>query len=226
MSSGDRLCECVSRGDAVAVIALLDSGVDPNYPSKLDGWTPLHWACKQSNIHMVSLLLSRGADTTIKTRSGLAARDLTSSFEIVALLQANESPSISPDYRSDRLPYDLPHNMVNKSEQVNQHSVQVIKVRIANSTDTDFIEIELPTLAATYLNLVKICCQELGITPEQVHRIRKLPDTRIRCDADVRRLKPLQELEVVLRECPSVLNMVSTNIYPSISTNKNQTVLY
>lgn len=38
MSSGDRLCECVSRGDAVAVIALLDSGVDPNYPSKLDGW--------------------------------------------------------------------------------------------------------------------------------------------------------------------------------------------
>lgn len=44
----------------------------------------------------------------------------------------------------------------------------VIKVRIANSTDTDFIEIELPGVAATYKNLVRICCQELEVPPEQV----------------------------------------------------------
>ena len=45
----------------------------------------------------------------------------------------------------------------------------VIKVRIANSADTDFIEIELPGVAATYKNLVRICCQELEVSPEQVN---------------------------------------------------------
>lgn len=72
------------------------------------------------------MLLSRGADVTLKTRSGQTARDLSSSFEVVALLQANESPSISPDYRSDRMHYDLSHSMLNKNEPIlnNSHSMQ------------------------------------------------------------------------------------------------------
>lgn len=60
----------------------------------------------------------------------------------------------------------------------------------------------------------------------KVNRVRKLPDTRIRSDADVRRLKPFQELEVVLKESTLSLHLPSNNIYPSISSNKNQTVLY
>lgn len=88
--------------------------------------TALHWACKLSNVAIASLLLSRGADVTLKTRSGQTARDLSSSFEVVALLQANESPSISPDYRSDRVQYDLPHNTHNKNEPIlnNSHAMQ------------------------------------------------------------------------------------------------------
>lgn len=44
----------------------------------------------------------------------------------------------------------------------------IVKVRIANSSDTDFIEIEIPSVAATYKNLLRICCQELEVPHDQV----------------------------------------------------------
>ncbi|KAM6193938.1 ankyrin repeat domain-containing protein 40-like [Sarcoramphus papa] len=74
----------------------------------------------------------------------------------------------------------------------------VLKVRIQNLRDNDFIEIELDRQELTYQDLLRVSCCELGINPEQVEKIRKLPNTLVRKDKDVARLQDFQELELVL----------------------------
>uniref|UniRef100_A0A803SVV4 Ankyrin repeat domain 40 n=1 Tax=Anolis carolinensis TaxID=28377 RepID=A0A803SVV4_ANOCA len=76
----------------------------------------------------------------------------------------------------------------------------VLKVRIQNPKDNDFIEIELDREDLTYQGLLRVSCCELGINPEQVEKIRKLPNTCVRKDKDVTRLQDFQELELVLEE--------------------------
>ncbi|CAM5155995.1 unnamed protein product [Eretmochelys imbricata] len=76
----------------------------------------------------------------------------------------------------------------------------VLKVRIQNLTlrENDFIEIELDRQELTYKELLRVSCSELGINPEHVEKIRKLPNTVLRKDKDVARLQDFQELELVL----------------------------
>ncbi|NWH72950.1 ANR40 protein, partial [Piaya cayana] len=74
----------------------------------------------------------------------------------------------------------------------------VLKVRVQSLRDTDFIEIELDRQELTYRDLLRVSCCELGVSPEQVEKIRKLPNTLVRKDKDVARLQDFQELELVL----------------------------
>ncbi|XP_042688904.1 ankyrin repeat domain-containing protein 40-like [Centrocercus urophasianus] len=74
----------------------------------------------------------------------------------------------------------------------------VLKVRVQNLRDDDFIEIELDRQELTYQDLLRVSCCELGINPQHVERIRKLPNTVLRKDKDVARLQDFQELELVL----------------------------
>ncbi|KAM6473424.1 ankyrin repeat domain-containing protein 40-like isoform 2-T2 [Liasis olivaceus] len=74
----------------------------------------------------------------------------------------------------------------------------VLKVRVQNLKENDFIEIELDRKKLTYQDLLRVCCCELGINSEQVEKIRKLPNTLLRKDKDVARLLNFQELELVL----------------------------
>ncbi|XP_077184087.1 putative ANKRD40 C-terminal-like protein isoform X2 [Paroedura picta] len=76
----------------------------------------------------------------------------------------------------------------------------VLKVRVQNSKENDFIEIELNREKMTYQDLLRVSCCELGVNPEQVEKIRKLPNTLVRKDKDVARLQDFQELEFVLEE--------------------------
>lgn len=99
----------------------------------------------------------------------------------------------------------------------------VLRVRMHGSNDPDFIEIEIPRWRLTYNHLLTTCCNELEILESQVERIRKLPNTRLRKDSDVKRLRDYHSLEIVLK---APLNSdKSANSYQSIST-KNQTILY
>lgn len=100
----------------------------------------------------------------------------------------------------------------------------ILKVKIHGSSDPDYIEIEIPRWKLTYNNLLKICCEELQIVESDVERIRKLPDTRLRKDSDVRRLKEYHSLEVVLKS--PISGEKALNCYQSISSCKNQTILY
>ncbi|XP_058021723.1 ankyrin repeat domain-containing protein 40 [Ahaetulla prasina] len=76
----------------------------------------------------------------------------------------------------------------------------VLKVRIQNCTlkENDFIEIELDRQELTYKELLRVSCCELGVNPEHVEKIRKLPNTVLRKDKDISRLQDFQELELVL----------------------------
>ncbi|XP_062979285.1 ankyrin repeat domain-containing protein 40-like [Elgaria multicarinata webbii] len=74
----------------------------------------------------------------------------------------------------------------------------VLKVRVQNPKEHDFIEIELDKKELTYQDLLRVSCCELGVNPEQVEKIRKLPNTLMRKDKDVARLHNFQELELVL----------------------------
>ncbi|XP_051014918.1 putative ANKRD40 C-terminal-like protein [Acomys russatus] len=74
----------------------------------------------------------------------------------------------------------------------------VLKVRIQNSKENDFIEIELHRQALSYQNLLQVSCCELGIPPEQVEKMRKLPNTLLRKDKDIQRLQDFQEIELLL----------------------------
>ncbi|MEJ1275596.1 hypothetical protein NN561_006493 [Cricetulus griseus] len=78
----------------------------------------------------------------------------------------------------------------------------VLKVRIQNPSlqENDFIEIELDRQELTYQELLRMSCCELGVNPDQVKKIRKLPNTLLRKDKDVARLQDFQELELVLND--------------------------
>ena len=51
----------------------------------------------------------------------------------------------------------------------------------------------------TYENLVSLCCHEFDIEAHNTKRVKKLPNTIIRNDKNVKRLLPFQELEIVLK---------------------------
>ena len=72
----------------------------------------------------------------------------------------------------------------------------ILRVRKSGNKDSDFVEVELPSL--TYSSLLKSCCEELEVELQDVAKIRKLPNIWVRKDKDVQRLKEGQELEIIL----------------------------
>lgn len=73
----------------------------------------------------------------------------------------------------------------------------VLKVRIADQSHTDFIEVELDMEGRTMDSLLNLLCTELQLSKDSIAKIRKLPNTILRKDKDVKRLIDFQEIEVV-----------------------------
>ncbi|XP_026950578.1 putative ANKRD40 C-terminal-like protein [Sagmatias obliquidens] len=71
-------------------------------------------------------------------------------------------------------------------------------IPVSNMKMHDFIQVELDRQELSYQNLLKVSCCELGINPEQVEKIRKLPNTLLRKDKDILRLRDFQEVELIL----------------------------
>ncbi|XP_037333007.1 ankyrin repeat domain-containing protein 40 [Pungitius pungitius] len=82
----ERLREASAIGDIDEVRTLVESGVNVNSQNEINGWTCLHWACKRNHKHIVSYLLSYGADQEILTAKDELASQLTSKPEIKRLL--------------------------------------------------------------------------------------------------------------------------------------------
>ena len=89
--------------------------------------------------------------------------------------------------------------VTNASPLLSQNSSPIlVKVRISEGSDQDFIEVEVPSL--TYQSLLLSVCEELELAPSKVTKIRKLPNVLVRKDKDVQRLKEGQELEVITHD--------------------------
>jgi len=258
----EQLREAACIGDTEAVRELINIGVDVNAKHAINGWTPLHWACKRNCVDVVVLLLKNGADRNVTSDKGETAASVTTNPYILQLLGAQqefsgavqESPRFVPNYLKNpplTSKVDLGYSYQDKVKPqetfvpVSQEEL-VLKIRVANSNDPDFIEVDISRNALTYRNLIKLCCDELEINEAQVEKLRKLPNTKIRRDKDVQRLQNYQEIEVVLYT-PTIKNIsgtsdiahvvhkpmqngstvpiTPTNNYQSIS-KKDQTILY
>nr|XP_020472106.1 ankyrin repeat domain-containing protein 40 isoform X2 [Monopterus albus] len=128
----ERLREASAIGDIDEVRTLVESGVNVNSQNEINGWTCLHWACKRNHKHIVSYLLSCGADKEILTAKDELASQLTSKPEIKRLLgvEMEEVPEVKeselpiiPNYLSN--PPFMYSKMDNKSEVIlEQHLTQ------------------------------------------------------------------------------------------------------
>lgn len=128
----ERLREASAIGDIDEVQTLVESGVNVNSQNEINGWTCLHWACKRNHKHIVSYLLSCGADKEILTAKDELASQLTSKPEIKRLLgvEVEEVPEVKepelpiiPNYLSN--PPFMYSKMDNKAELIlAQHLTQ------------------------------------------------------------------------------------------------------
>ncbi|XP_012285950.1 ankyrin repeat domain-containing protein 40 [Orussus abietinus] len=251
----DRLREAASLGDHDVVSDLLKAGVDVNARQSINGWTPLHWASKRGHYRVAALLLRHGADKNIKSNRGEDAVAVCNSTGVLSLLASDMQPlrrskDLEPGYpiASDpKLCFNVHYdsgdsNMRNETSSSlvstnTNDEVLVLKIRIAETSDPDFIEVELPRNNLTFDGLKQVCCEELDIDIGHIVKIRKLPNTKMRNDKDVQRLLNFQHIEVVTHSTGSggstqVVNGTSsvqpstpTNAYQSIS-KRAQTILY
>ncbi|XP_022907960.1 ankyrin repeat domain-containing protein 40-like [Onthophagus taurus] len=246
-SAEEKLREASALGDIEGIQNLLAQNVDVNAKNSINGWTALHWATKRNHETVVRILLSNGADSKLENQKGERPSNLSKNPSILNLLEP-PTASDSNDSGEDNLKFtpnyikNAPLNgQVDLGTKLRQRHPDfstmpttalpaaqsdddlVLKIRVFGSSDPDFIEIEVPRWKLTYNGLQKICCEELEICESQVERIRKLPNVRLRKDADVKRLMDFQCLEIVLKP---PLNEKLSNSYQSISTHKDQTILY
>nr|XP_023027255.1 ankyrin repeat domain-containing protein 40-like [Leptinotarsa decemlineata]XP_023027256.1 ankyrin repeat domain-containing protein 40-like [Leptinotarsa decemlineata]XP_023027257.1 ankyrin repeat domain-containing protein 40-like [Leptinotarsa decemlineata] len=234
----EKLREAACVGDSEAVINLLTQNIDINSQNSVNGWTALHWACKRGNDDIAKILIENGADQSIRNFKGLTPSEVCyPESEQIGNQQDQTGLRYTPNYLKNpsinsqvdigsriRTKHSDLAKMPTTSLPTSQSDDLVLKVRIHGSSDPDFIEVEIPRWKLTFGSLLKICCAELDIPENQVERIRKLPDTRLRRDSDVKRLKDNQALEIVLKSPAN--GDKSVNCYQSISTCKNQTILY
>ena len=76
-----------------------------------------------------------------------------------------------------------------------EHGERVIKVKL--NGDEDFIEIDIPK-DCTLEFLLDILSKELEIFVSEIVEPRKLPNTLIRNDKGIKRLRNLREIEMVV----------------------------
>ncbi|KOX68897.1 Ankyrin repeat domain-containing protein 40 [Melipona quadrifasciata] len=208
----ERLRKAACVGDTDIVQELLNLGVDVNARQSYNGWTALHWACKKGYLDVAALLLKNGADKNIRSDIGETPAFLCNNPQILQLL---DMPLAVPNDSSRVLNEPAVHNVIPKyikSDYVHgsvdsgiprirnnglYQDELVLKIRIADAPDPDFIEIELQQNDLTYQALIRICCQELNVDPNQIIKLRKLPNTRLRKDEDIQRLQNLKLLQML-----------------------------
>ncbi|KAI9303344.1 ankyrin repeat-containing domain protein [Cunninghamella echinulata] len=96
------LREVCALGNIKAVQHYIQAGVNLNSQNKMNGWTALHWASHRGQEDIVRLLLSNGANTSLKTNKGQTALDLCNSDKypnVKTMLEAQqvEATNIGPE---------------------------------------------------------------------------------------------------------------------------------
>lgn len=97
--AADALPDLINKGERVAALELINSGVDVNQRS-VDNTTALHWAVYQKDLALVQLLLQQGADPNLQNNYGASPVTVASEHGdyniMLALIEAGgdvESPN-------------------------------------------------------------------------------------------------------------------------------------
>ena len=105
------------------------------------------------------------------------------------------------------------------------YSQKILRVRIANSNEKDFVEIYAPSVNS-FDELMKQMLFHLGMdTDTTVRKVRKLPNTVIRDNGDVQRLCNNDELELILAQDP-MKPTASTSGYKAAVSPKQIDIVY
>ncbi|CAH8450665.1 unnamed protein product [Heterobilharzia americana] len=185
---GEELNEACSIGVLEEVVKLVTIGADVNHQNKVNGMTPLHWAYTRKHQNIIDYLLSRGADPDITRSDGKKPHEMQETIKTSFVPNYLESPS-------------FPYVKINQNDHPVQSSClheSILKIRLAQSEEEDFYEFEAPVQTCSYDHFIQIISKELNIIPDKIKKIRKLPNTVVRCETDLRRLSNGTELEVVL----------------------------
>ena len=202
-NADEKLREAASNGDKNMLNRLIREGAEINSQNKMNGWTALHWAAKRGHLNLVCILLEHRAETSIKNFLGETAADVAFNESIRKLInsgyyntssrylalekyvQTETCPVYGTTFKSD----------ISTISNASNFQELVLKIRMEN--DSDFIEVELNLGNLTFQSLVRLCCLEMNINSDDIFKIRKLPNTIIRKDKDVKRLHQFQELEII-----------------------------
>ena len=170
------------------------------------------------------MLLENGADPEILNNTGQSPSDVAIDVDVKQYLEHGNirETGVSPPPSENNLvhlqfPLPIKEEAVPKkvakiqnfklskaqeSTKTTQEKCKILKIRLGQITDPDFIEIDLPESQWTYNDLLEVMLNELCIEdqPESqnVDRIRKLPNTKLRRDIEVQRLEDYTELELIL----------------------------
>ena len=122
---------------------------------------------------------------------------LTEDFQAVSLA-ASEETSNGCNTSDQKMPATV--SSCSASSSPSSSLPLLVKARLAESGESDFVEVEVEPMS--FQTLLRACCEELEVPMVEVSKIRKLPNVIVRKDQDVQRMKTGQELEIVLKPLP------------------------
>ncbi len=76
----------IKRGDATALVAALDGGLNPDFSNE-NGWSLLMLTAVEGSVPLGQILLDRGADPTKKNSRGDTALSIATSRQHTAFLE-------------------------------------------------------------------------------------------------------------------------------------------
>eukprot|EP00937_MAST-01D_sp_MAST-1D-sp2_P002832 g2832.t1 len=88
IEGGTALHDAAERGNMKCVIKLLDAGVAVDQLNTDTGYTALMWASVGGRTEVVQLLLSKGADKSLKNGSGKTALDIANEYKHAKVVEA------------------------------------------------------------------------------------------------------------------------------------------
>ena len=220
-TSGGKLLEVCYLGDVHAVKKVVESGADINFANKVNKWTPLHWAVSQNHVALAKYLVEEGADREAYNDKGQTPIQLSISQDIDKLLQTpdnpiEENPTRTSQFSKEHLrekhgfvPNFIQNPQIaysgrrvkspNDSMRIQSKEI-CIKARVGEIGELDFIEVDIDVERCTFEEFKFILCRELQIDTQEfsVLKVRKLPNTIVRNDRDISRLKEGFEVEFIL----------------------------
>eukprot|EP00126_Sphaerothecum_destruens_P008656 Sdes_comp20296_c0_seq3m13904 len=191
------------RGHAYIIQELLEKGAEVSAQDSL-GKVPADYC---SDVDIKKLLVGNVWSNREKAESELLCKNEGSSHSTSLSFTPNylrnpafpyaretsaQSGLVKTNHAKPNIPVSNPLGM-----EPSQNAL-VLRFRIMDRDDGDFIEVECCKNALSFQALLSMACFELDISRDQIRKLRRLPNTVIRNDADVARLTTNAELEIVL----------------------------